>query len=318
MHKTLRRLPSLDFLRGFEAAGRRLSFTLAAEELFVTQSALSRQVKALEDALGVAAVRAPATARSRSRRRAPRSTARSPRSCAISPPPPTPCGPSSRRRASPCRRPCRSRRCGSSRGCPRFAPRIRPSTSTCPPTIASSTWRAATSTSPSATSPTTRAPRGAVRLFGERLLPVASPALVKRGPPLKRPADLARHVLLHLDDPGRPDAVAQLAGVAHRQRRAGPEAGGGDPLLAVRPGDPGDGRRAGRGARAHSADRRAARATAASSRRSPSATTRRAATSRSSRRTRRSGPRRIAFVEWLRGQTGRGDDRPRTARKARQ
>src|SRR4029077_17992129 len=54
MHKTLRRLPSLDFLRGFEAAGRRLSFTLAAEELFVTQSALSRQIKALEDALGVA------------------------------------------------------------------------------------------------------------------------------------------------------------------------------------------------------------------------------------------------------------------------
>src|SRR5437763_16969885 len=54
MHKTLRSLPSLDFLRGFEAAGRRLSFTLAAEELFLTQSALSRQVKALEDALGVA------------------------------------------------------------------------------------------------------------------------------------------------------------------------------------------------------------------------------------------------------------------------
>ena len=53
MHKTLRQLPSLDFLRGFEAAGRRLSFTLAAEELFVTQSALSRQIKALEDALGV-------------------------------------------------------------------------------------------------------------------------------------------------------------------------------------------------------------------------------------------------------------------------
>src|SRR5690242_20370396 len=54
MHKTLRALPSLDFLRGFEAAGRRLSFTQAAEELFVTQSALSRQIKALEDALGVA------------------------------------------------------------------------------------------------------------------------------------------------------------------------------------------------------------------------------------------------------------------------
>src|SRR5512142_2256903 len=53
MHRTLRALPSLDFLRGFEAAGRRLSFTLAAQELFLTQSALSRQIKALEDALGV-------------------------------------------------------------------------------------------------------------------------------------------------------------------------------------------------------------------------------------------------------------------------
>lgn len=47
-----RDLPSLDLIRGFEAAARRLSFTLAAEELFVTQSAVSRQVKALEDHLG--------------------------------------------------------------------------------------------------------------------------------------------------------------------------------------------------------------------------------------------------------------------------
>src|SRR4029450_12379658 len=54
MHNTLRSLPSLDFLRGFEAAGRRLSFTLAAEGLLVTQSALSRQIKALEAALGAA------------------------------------------------------------------------------------------------------------------------------------------------------------------------------------------------------------------------------------------------------------------------
>jgi LysR family transcriptional regulator, glycine cleavage system transcriptional activator len=47
------RLPPLDLLAGFEAAARRLSFTLAAEERFITQSAVSRQVKALEDALGV-------------------------------------------------------------------------------------------------------------------------------------------------------------------------------------------------------------------------------------------------------------------------
>src|SRR5882724_6274683 len=53
MHKTLRKLPSLDFLKGFEAAGRRLSFTRAAEELFLTQSALSREIQALEAALGV-------------------------------------------------------------------------------------------------------------------------------------------------------------------------------------------------------------------------------------------------------------------------
>jgi len=44
---------SLDMLKGFEAAARRLSFTLAAQELFVTQSAISRQVKTLEDQLGV-------------------------------------------------------------------------------------------------------------------------------------------------------------------------------------------------------------------------------------------------------------------------
>ena len=54
MHKTLRRLPSLDFLRGFEASGRLLSFTRAAAELHLTQSALSRQVAAIEEALGVA------------------------------------------------------------------------------------------------------------------------------------------------------------------------------------------------------------------------------------------------------------------------
>ncbi len=47
------RLPQLGFIQGFEAAARNLSFTKAAEELFITQSAVSRQVKALEDHLGV-------------------------------------------------------------------------------------------------------------------------------------------------------------------------------------------------------------------------------------------------------------------------
>ena len=44
---------SLDLLRGFEAAARRLSFTAAAAELFLTQSAVSRQVQQLEEQLGV-------------------------------------------------------------------------------------------------------------------------------------------------------------------------------------------------------------------------------------------------------------------------
>jgi DNA-binding transcriptional LysR family regulator len=43
---------SLDLLRGFRAAARHLSFTRAAHELFVTQSAISREVSKLEEQLG--------------------------------------------------------------------------------------------------------------------------------------------------------------------------------------------------------------------------------------------------------------------------
>jgi LysR family transcriptional regulator, glycine cleavage system transcriptional activator len=46
-----RRLPSLNALKAFEAAARSESFTRAAEELSVTQGAVSHQVKALEDTL---------------------------------------------------------------------------------------------------------------------------------------------------------------------------------------------------------------------------------------------------------------------------
>lgn len=46
------RLPPLNTLRLFEAAGRRLSFKLAAEELSVTPSAVSHGVQTLEDWLG--------------------------------------------------------------------------------------------------------------------------------------------------------------------------------------------------------------------------------------------------------------------------
>src|SRR5262245_17057728 len=49
----LRRLPALNALKAFEAAARHESFTRAAEELCVTQGAVSHQVKGLEEELGV-------------------------------------------------------------------------------------------------------------------------------------------------------------------------------------------------------------------------------------------------------------------------
>jgi LysR family transcriptional regulator, glycine cleavage system transcriptional activator len=47
------RLPSLNGLRAFEAAARHLSFTQAAAELNVTQTAISHQIKRLEEELGI-------------------------------------------------------------------------------------------------------------------------------------------------------------------------------------------------------------------------------------------------------------------------
>ncbi|MDM0078080.1 transcriptional regulator GcvA [Variovorax sp. J2P1-59] len=49
-----RQIPPLNPLRAFEVAARHLSFTRAAEELFVTPSAVSHQVKTLEENLGIA------------------------------------------------------------------------------------------------------------------------------------------------------------------------------------------------------------------------------------------------------------------------
>ena len=48
-----RRLPPLNALKAFEAAARHESFTKAADELSVTQGAISHQVKALEAELGI-------------------------------------------------------------------------------------------------------------------------------------------------------------------------------------------------------------------------------------------------------------------------
>jgi len=54
MSRRLLNLPPLELFRGFVAVGRSLSVTAAARELAITQPALSRQIHALEDALGCA------------------------------------------------------------------------------------------------------------------------------------------------------------------------------------------------------------------------------------------------------------------------
>jgi DNA-binding transcriptional LysR family regulator len=201
MHKTLRRLPSLDFLRGFEAAGRRLSFTRAAEELFVTQSALSRQIKSLEDALGVALFE------------------RRHRALAL-----TPAGAAFHRDVTAALGGLAAAT-DNVRGAVR-APGVAVSTTV---SFASlwiiprlSRFRAQHPDVEVYVSaddrmvdlsrgdidiavrylPESAAAEGAIRLFGERMMPVVSPTLLRRGaPPLAKPADIARHVLLHLDDP---------------------------------------------------------------------------------------------------------------------
>jgi LysR family glycine cleavage system transcriptional activator len=54
-----RRLPSLNALRAFEAFARHGRMTLAADELCVTHGAISRQIRQLEDQLGVALTEGP-------------------------------------------------------------------------------------------------------------------------------------------------------------------------------------------------------------------------------------------------------------------
>jgi DNA-binding transcriptional LysR family regulator len=200
MHKTLRGLPSLDFLRGFEAAGRRLSFTLAADELFVTQSALSRQIKALEDALGTALFE------------------RRHRALAL-----TPTGAAFHREVTDVLESLAG-----------AAERVRGGTRSPGLTLSTTVSFASLWIIPRLATfrarhpevevyvsaddrlvdlargdvdvvvrylPDASAPQHAVRLFGERMTPVASPAVAHGASPLRSPADLTQHVLLHLDDP---------------------------------------------------------------------------------------------------------------------
>src|SRR5215475_8617951 len=194
------RLPSLDLLRGFEAAARHLSFTRAAEEMFLTQSALSRQVLALEEQLGT-----PLFERRHRELRL------------------TDAGQVLQVAAKSMLQELN-----------RAVTRIRHDETTQPLTVSTNLPFASLWLIPRLSRFRSRhpaidvfisaddrivdlereqidlalrycseamAPPGAPRLFGERLLPVCAPALA-RDParPLRRPEDLARHVLLHIDD----------------------------------------------------------------------------------------------------------------------
>ena len=199
-----RPVPSLDLLRGFEAAARHLNFTRAADELFITQSAVSRQIKTLEDRLGV-----PLFLREPKGLRLTQQGERLYRAVA-----------SALRQVSDAMEGLSQRggpavvtvtstmgfcalwlvpRLGSfQKFCPQVEVRIAASERVlnldreridvsiryCPPQAA---------------------PKGAMWLFDEELLPVCSPALLNVAQrPLKEPSDLRHHVLLHLDDQNNP------------------------------------------------------------------------------------------------------------------
>jgi DNA-binding transcriptional LysR family regulator len=196
------RLPSLDLLAGFEAAARRLSFTLAAEERFVTQSAISRQVKALEDDLGV-----PLFVRGHRALRLTADGERLQRSCRAV---------FDELRATVAHIRGRERR------------ELLSLTTT--PGLAS-LWLIPRLSTFAAAHPgldvridaglqardleregidvairyTTLPPARGEALFGERLLPLCSPALLRRGPALRDVADLARHTLIDLAPAPRGD-----------------------------------------------------------------------------------------------------------------
>jgi DNA-binding transcriptional LysR family regulator len=196
-----RNLPSLDLLRGFEAAARTLSFTKAAGELFITQSAVSRQIKALEEHLGVALFQ------------------RMNRALLL-----TDAGQTFYRTASLVL------------GLVEEAvAKLSHPASGSMVTVTASVSFAALWLVPRLTSfrqahpeidvrisanneilnlqrdridlavrfcKSEAAPKNAIRLFGEEVFPVCSPSVLRdRSKPLKKPADLAKHVLLHIDDP---------------------------------------------------------------------------------------------------------------------
>ena len=192
-------LPPLDALRAFEAAARHLSFTRAADELFVTQSAVSKQVIALESAL--------ATRLFERKTRALALTAagaRLQRATAIAFDELRRAATELRGGDEPTVTLATTQAFASFWLIPRLADfrrlhpgiDIRISADTRMVDLERGRFDAAVRYLQDR-----NAPAGALRLFGDTVLPVVSPALLKKsGKPLARPADLAHHVLLAYED----------------------------------------------------------------------------------------------------------------------
>ena len=193
-------LPALDLLVGFEAAARHLSFTKAGEELFLTQSAVSRQIKELEDQLGAAlfhrrhralalteagqqfyaaAAQVLATMRAATERLRSQAGRRRPLSVTTT--------------ASFAALWLIPRLAGFTRDHPGVDVRITAETRV--QDLERDGFDLALRHGPASL-----AGPNAVRLFGEKVFPVCSPKLLKKTP-LAKPADLRRHILLQYDDP---------------------------------------------------------------------------------------------------------------------
>ena len=195
------RLPSLDLLKGFESAARLLSFTRAGEELHLTQSAVSRQIKELEDQLGVALF----YRRHRSLALTAAGQQLYPAAAQVL---------ATMRAATDRVRAASAQKVLTVTTTPGFAslwliPRIAGFTREHPGVevriiaeVRIQELERGDADVAVRYCPQAMAGPGAARLFGEQVFPVCSPALAadaKR--PLRVPADLRNHVLLHVDDP---------------------------------------------------------------------------------------------------------------------
>lgn len=193
-------LPPLDLLVGFEAAARHLSFTKAGAELSLTQSAVSRQIKELEDDLGVALFHR--------RHRALALTEAGQQFYAVAAQVITTMRTATERlRAQAGRKRPLSVTTTNSFASLWLIPRLAGFTRTHPgvdvritaDTRVQDLERDGLDVAIRHGPPSLAGPN-AIKLMGERVFPVASPKLLKRLP-LRKPADLARHVLLQYDDP---------------------------------------------------------------------------------------------------------------------